>query len=84
MHEFFEAAVTIGLAIAGVAVVSVLVSRNAQTPAVIQAAASGYSNALDTAISPVTGATTPPVLSYPQTSGFGGFQMPFGNYGGIA
>jgi hypothetical protein len=65
MNSFMEAVVTIATAICGVAIVAVLVSKNAQTPAVIQSAASGFGNSLDVAISPVTGNTTAPNLSYP-------------------
>lgn len=71
MNSAVEAVVTIAVAIVALAGLAVLVSRNANTPAVIQSAASGFNNAIDTAISPVTGATSRPVLSYP-TSGFGG------------
>lgn len=69
-RDFLESLTTIGLAIVGVAIIAVLVSRNSQTPAVIQSAGSAYSNALDTAISPVTGATTAPNLSYPGGSNY--------------
>jgi hypothetical protein len=72
MNTLTEAVVTIGTAIVGLAIVAVLVSKNAQTPAVIQAAASGYNNALAVAISPVTGNTATPVLAYPSSFG-GGF-----------
>lgn len=73
MRELIEATVTIALAIVGVAFLAVLVSRNAQTPAVIQAAASGFGNSLDVAISPVTGKAVAPNLSYPGNSfGFTG------------
>lgn len=71
MSPLMESVVTIATAIVGLGIVSVLVSRNANTAAVIQAGASGFSNALDTAESPVTGATTRPNLSYPN-GGFGG------------
>lgn len=73
MGQITEMLVTVATLITGVAIVAVLVSRKAQTPAVIQAAASGFGNSLDVAISPVTGATTAPILSYPDgySSGFG-------------
>jgi hypothetical protein len=64
VSAFVEGLVTIALAIVGLAIVSVLVSRNAQTPAVIQAAASGFNNALGVAEAPVTGAGYTPNLSY--------------------
>lgn len=75
MNHFTEAAVTIGLAIIGLAMVSVLVSRNAQTPALAQALSSGFGNNIATAISPVTGGNASPNLSYP---GGGSFNSSFG------
>lgn len=71
-NELTESITTILLAIVGVAFLAVLVSKNANTTGVIQATASGFGNSLDTAISPVTGATTAPNLSYPGSSGFTG------------
>lgn len=77
MSNLTEMVVTIATAIVGLAIVAVLVSRNAQTPAVIQAAASGFNNALGVAEAPVTGAQYAPVLSYP--NGYGnGFGAAFG------
>jgi len=64
-----EAVVTIATAIVGVAMLAILVSRKSQTPAVIQAAASGFGNSLAVAEAPVTGANTPINLSYPTSSG---------------
>lgn len=65
MNTLTEAMVTIATAIVGVAIVALLVSKKAQTPQVIQAAASGFGNALGVAESPVTGATYNIDLSYP-------------------
>jgi len=62
--RLIEALVTIATAITGVAIVAVLVSKNAQTPSVIQNAGSAFANSLDVAVSPVTGKATAPVLSY--------------------
>jgi hypothetical protein len=53
--------------------VSVIVSKKAQTPAVIQAAGSAFGNALGVAESPVTGATYKIDLSYPGHDFSGGF-----------
>jgi len=50
------------MAIVGVAIIAVLVSRNANTTGVIQASGNAFSGSLATALSPVTGG-----------SGFGGF-----------
>ena len=69
MGEFSKDLTTVLLSIAAVAAIAVIVSKNSQTPAVLQAAGSAYSNALDVAVSPVTGATAAPNLSYPG-SGF--------------
>ena len=73
MTPIVEAFVTVALAIVTLGAVSVLVSRKAQTPAVIQAAASGFSNALAVAESPVTGATYNVNLSYPGMDYSGSF-----------
>jgi PRD1 phage membrane DNA delivery len=60
--EIIKSIFTVAIAITGVAIIAVLVSKNANTSQVIQASGSAYSNALSTALSPVTG-----------TGGFGGF-----------
>jgi PRD1 phage membrane DNA delivery len=70
MDRLTEAIVTILSLIVGVAILSVLVSPKAQTSQVIQATASGFGNDLAVAMSPVTGAATNIVLTYPnQNSG---------------
>jgi hypothetical protein len=68
-----EALVTIVGLIVTVAIVSVVVSKKAQTPAVLQAAGSAFSNALGVAESPVTGASYNINLSYPGTDMSGSF-----------
>jgi hypothetical protein len=65
MGHFTEAVVTIVLALIGLALASVLVSRKANTTGVAQAVSSGLANNIATAISPVTGANATPNLSYP-------------------
>jgi PRD1 phage membrane DNA delivery len=65
MDRLTEALVTIFAGVTGVAIVALLVSRKSNTAGVIQAGASGYSNALATALSPVTGSSTSIDLSYP-------------------
>lgn len=70
MNALTEAIVTIALAIVGVATLAVLVSRNAQTPAVIQSAGSAFSNALGVAVSPVTLDKYSLDLSYPNSGTF--------------
>jgi hypothetical protein len=69
MSNFWEGIVTIGLAIVTLGMVAVVVSKKAQTPAVIQAAGSAFSNALGVAESPVTGASYKLDLSYPNSAG---------------
>jgi hypothetical protein len=73
MNTFVEAMVTIVLAIVGLGVVSVLVSKRAQTPQVIQAAGSALGNTMGVAESPVTGATYQINLSYPGQDMTGSF-----------
>lgn len=50
-----EQVVTIAVAIVGVAILATLVSKNSNTANVIKATAGGFSQALGTALSPVTG-----------------------------
>jgi len=64
MNQLTETVVTIATAIVGVALLALLVSKKSNTAGVIQAAASGFSNALGVATSPVTGANVPLNLSY--------------------
>jgi hypothetical protein len=54
-HDFWGTISVVALAIVGVASLAVLVSRNANTTGVITASGNAFSNALATAISPVTG-----------------------------
>lgn len=72
MGQLTDAALTIVLAIIGVAILAVLVSRKSQTTSVIQAAASGFSNALGMAMSPVTGTSASIDTSYPRSALGGG------------
>jgi hypothetical protein len=53
--NLITAVVSILMAIVGVAIIAVLVSKNANTTGVIGAGAQGFSSALGTALSPVTG-----------------------------
>lgn len=73
MSPFFETLTTIALAIVTLGTVAVLVSKNAQTPQVIQAGGSAFSNALGVAESPVTGAKYQIDLSYPGNDFSGSF-----------
>jgi len=56
-EQLITSVVTVLTAIIGVAIIAVLVSKNAATSQVIQAGSSGFSQALGTALSPVTGST---------------------------
>jgi hypothetical protein len=67
MNQITGSVVTILLAIVGVAILAVLVSKQSNTASVIQAGASGFSNSLATAISPISGSSLSPVLSYPNS-----------------
>ena len=53
--QLITSVVTVLTAIIGVAIVATLVSKNAATAQVIQAGSQGFSTALGTALSPVTG-----------------------------
>lgn len=79
MSGFLEGIITIVLAIVTLAVISVLVSKKAQTPQVLQSFFSGIGNSIGVAQSPVTGENVPINLSYPGSGGFGGnFGTSFG------
>lgn len=68
MNQILNGVVVILTAIIGVAILSVIVSKNSNTSGVLSAASSAFSGALGTAISPVTG-----------SAGLGSLSMP--NYG---
>jgi Na+/phosphate symporter len=55
MNELTTSVVTVLMAIIGVAIIAVLVSRNAQTGSVLQAGGNAFSNVLGSALSPITG-----------------------------
>jgi len=71
MNSMVEAITTIALAVVGLGVVSVLVSRNANTSAVIQAGASGLANNIGVAESPVTGNQVQLMTGYPAANTLG-------------
>lgn len=54
-EQLVSSVTTVLLAIVGVAIIAVLVSRNANTTGVISAGGSAFSQDLGTALSPVTG-----------------------------
>lgn len=53
-NELITGTVTVLLAIAGVAIIAVLVSKNANTSGVLSAGASAFSGSLGAALSPVS------------------------------
>jgi hypothetical protein len=69
MNAFVEGGITVALAVVGLAMLSVLVSRKSNTTGVIQAGASGFGNVLGVAMSPVSGEDLPISLSYPNSIG---------------
>lgn len=56
MDQLWTSLVSIATAIVGVAIIAVIVSRNADTANVITSAGNAFSGALGVAVSPVTGA----------------------------
>ncbi len=77
MAGFADSAVAIGTAITGVAIVALIVSKQSQTPAIIQNVGSAFSNSLGVAVSPVTGSNIAPSGAY-ALSGSGSI---LGSYG---
>ncbi len=75
MEEVSKMLVGIVSLIVAVAIVALLVSRNAQTPQVIQSMGSALGNNLGVAEAPVTGAPYQVNLNYP---GYGMSGMGFG------
>lgn len=57
VDQLFNQIMTVLLAIVGLAILAVIVSRNAQTPQVIQAASQGFAADIGAAVSPVTGSS---------------------------
>jgi hypothetical protein len=55
MNNAVSQIVTVLTAIVGVAILAVLVSKNAQTPAVVKSFGQAFSGALSAATAPVTG-----------------------------
>jgi hypothetical protein len=57
MNDLWSGIITIAVAIVGVATLSVIVSKNANTSAVIQAATGGFASDLTAAVSPISGSS---------------------------
>jgi hypothetical protein len=72
-EQLVSSAVTVGIAIIGLATVALLVSKQANTAGVIGATGSAFSNSLAVAVSPVTGATG---LNAAGTYPTSGYQIP--------
>lgn len=68
-NPILEAVVTVLIAIVGVAVLALIISPKANTVGVIQSTASGFSNSLATAMTPVTGEKVSIDTSYPNSGG---------------
>lgn len=73
MDRLVDGAVSIAVAIVGVALLAVLVSRNAQTPAVFTSAGNAFSNALRAATGPVSGGS--PMTSGVSTYDYSGYGL---------
>lgn len=58
MNQLWSGIVTIAVAIVGVAIVAVLVSKNANTAGVLQSAGQAFSQSLSAATGPVTGSSS--------------------------
>lgn len=70
MNQITETAATIAIAIVGVALLALIVSRRSNTAGVIAALGASFSNALGVAVSPVSGA---PVAGLTGIGSFGTF-----------
>jgi hypothetical protein len=68
MNDLWSGIITIAVAIVGVATLSVIVSKNANTSQVIQAATGGFAQDLSAAVSPVSGSTGFATPSYSLSS----------------
>jgi hypothetical protein len=69
MSQLVNGVIVILTAIIGVAILSVIVSKNANTTGVLQAGQQAFSGALGTALSPVTGGQGS--LTFPTIGGMG-------------
>ncbi len=58
MDRAIDAFISVLAAVIGLAIVAVIVSKNAQTPTVISSAGSALSSVIGAAVSPVTGGTS--------------------------
>ena len=72
MNDAVQSLVSVAIAIVGLAIIAVIVSKNAQTPQVVQSFTQGFAADIGAAVSPVTGGSS---------GGFGGITSPIGIYG---
>lgn len=56
MNEMWSGIITVATAIVGIAILAVIVSKQANTVGVISSAAQGFAADIEAAVSPVTGA----------------------------
>lgn len=77
MSQITEALLTIAGLIVGVTILSVILSKQSNTVAVLGASSAGFSNALSAATAPVTGKATAPSNTYGGSSfNPGSFSLP--------
>jgi uncharacterized membrane protein (DUF441 family) len=72
MSQITEAAVSIGIMVLSLAMISVLISGKSQTSSVINSISAGFANSISAATAPVTGSAATPVVS-PGGGLLGGF-----------
>lgn len=68
-EHFVQGIITVALAVTGVAVLAVLVSRNSQTPRVLGASGNAFAESLTAAEQPVLGGT----YNYSGGAAYGGY-----------
>ena len=69
MNKGLEAILTIAASIVGLAIIAVLVSKNANTTGVIKEASSGFANIIGAAVAPVSGGGSNNLFTNPFPSG---------------
>ena len=85
MERMGDQIVAVLTAIVGVAILAVIVSKNSDTADVIGSAFKGFSQALSTAVSPITGNAqlgTGPLSGFTGSSYNSPYYNPFGSYSG--
>lgn len=77
MNNAIPAVLAIITGIIGIAIIAVIVSRNSQTPSVLQSAGQALASVISAAVSPVTGSGGGGAFGNTGT-GLPGFTTPFG------